>query len=244
MLPIQIKKIHNQDCIEGMQSLPGECIDLVISDPPFGIGFSSEKANYNRKREFVMDGYVDLPKDSYYDFTFLWVREATRLLKETGSLFVFSGWNNLESILRAVRENGLHTINHIVWKYEFGVYARNKFVTSHYHIIYCSKANDRGKRTFNTDAYHSDTKNQYSDMQDVWFIKRDRSPGTVKTPTKLPYKLIEKLVLYTSNPGDTVLDPFAGSGIVAGVCNQYGRNWVGFEIVSEYAAFANRNYSI
>ena len=73
-----------------MQGLPAKCVDLVITDPPFALDFKASKANYHRKEERVLDGYSDIAPENYGEFTLAWLSEATRLLKDTGSMYIFS----------------------------------------------------------------------------------------------------------------------------------------------------------
>jgi site-specific DNA-methyltransferase (adenine-specific) len=77
------------------------------------------------------------------------------------------------------------------------------------------------------------------DKEDVWVINREYWNGDKKTPTKLPAELIKKILEYSSEEGDLVLDPFLGSGQVAVVSKMLKRNYVGFEIVKEYYDFIN-----
>jgi len=114
-------KIYNKDCIIGMKTIPNEKIDLVVTDPPFAINFKAKKANYNRTASRVLSGYDEIKVEDYYDFTNAWMAEVYRILKKSGSMYVFSGWNNLKDILTALDDNDFTTINHIIWKYQFGV---------------------------------------------------------------------------------------------------------------------------
>ena len=139
-----LNKIYNIDCLQGMPELPPNCIDLIITDPPFAIDFKAQRNNYNRKQSRVLEGYNEISKDKYYDFTFKWMKEAYRILKESGSMYVFSGWNNLKVILNVLEKTGFITVNHIIWKYQFGVVTKTKYVTSHYHCLYvCKNLNKR-----------------------------------------------------------------------------------------------------
>lgn len=112
-------KIYNEDCIRGMRVLPDGVVDLVITDPPFAIDFRAHRTNYNRTRSRVMEGYNEIPAARYLDFTHAWMRQVYRVVKDTGSVFVFSGWNNLKDVLIATDDAGFTTVNHIVWKYQF-----------------------------------------------------------------------------------------------------------------------------
>ena len=73
MKKIKINEIYNQNCIEGMNSIPKDKIDLVITDPPFAINFKAKKANYNRTSSRVLSGYKEIKPENYYDFTFAWM---------------------------------------------------------------------------------------------------------------------------------------------------------------------------
>jgi len=235
--------IYNMDCLEGMKKIRQGSVDLIVTDPPFAIDFKPHRSNYNRTQSRVLAGYNEIPAKDYPDFTRSWMREAFRVLSDHGSAFVFSGWNNLKDILTASDEIGFQTVNHIIWKYQFGVVCKRRFVTSHYHCLFICK--DDSKRRFfpnarfgPNDRTEKGGSRRYRDMEDVWIINREYWHGEKKTPTKLPASLIEKILSYTSKEGDLVLDPFLGSGQVAVVSQLNKRHYLGFEIVEEYYRFA------
>jgi len=228
-----------------MKGIPDNKIDLVITDPPFAINFKSKKANYNRNASRVLSGYNEIESKNYYNFTYNWMSQINRILKKSGSMYVFSGWNNLKDILTALDENGFITINHIIWKYQFGVVTSKKFVTSHYHCLYVCKNNNERKffpySRFDKNAKTTDGKSlHYNDKEDVWNIKREYWTGDEKTPTKLPAEIIKKILEYSSEEKDVVFDPFLGSGQVAVVSKMLKRKYIGFEIVKEYYNFAKK----
>ena len=240
-----VDKIYNKDCIVGMKAISDEKIDLVVTDPPFAINFKAKKSNYNRISSRVLSGYNEIKVEDYYDFTNAWMREAYRILKKSGSMYVFSGWNNLKDILTALDDNNFTTINHIIWKYQFGVVTSKKFVTSHYHCLFVCKDNKKRKffpySRFEKNAKTSDGQSlHYRDKEDVWIIKREYWTGDDKTPTKLPAEIIKKILEYSSEEKDLVLDPFLGSGQVAVISKMLGRRYLGFEIVKQYYNFANK----
>ncbi len=243
MKKIDLNKIYNMDCIKGMSSIPEDKIDLVITDPPFAINFKAKKANYNRTSSRVLTGYNEIRPEEYHEFTSAWMKQVFRILKDSGSMYVFSGWNNLKDILQALDDAGFVTINHIIWKYQFGVVTKKKFVTSHYHCLYVCK-NDKKRKFFSFSRFKKDEKTadgrslHYRDKEDVWDIKREYWTGDQKTPTKLPLELVKKLLEYSSEKNDIVLDPFLGSGQVAVVSKSLGRKFLGFEIVPKYYEFA------
>ena len=243
MKRLEINKIYNMDCVEGMKKIPKNKIDLVITDPPFAIDFKAKRSNYHRTASRVLEGYNEIPKERYYGFTIKWMTQVYRILKESGSMYVFSGWNNLKDILMAIDELGFITVNHIIWKYQFGVTTKRKFVTAHYHCLYVCK-NDEKRKFFPYSRYDKEAKSEqggslhYRDKEDVWTIKREYWTGDQKTPTKLPAELIMKILMYSSEEGDIILDPFLGSGQVAVVSKMLNRLYIGFEIVKEYYKFA------
>lgn len=245
MEALDLDRIYNLDAVEGMRRLPAASVDLVITDPPFAIDFRPHRGNYNRSQHRVLEGYNEVRAGDYAAFSRAWLEGVRRVLKPSGSVFVFSGWNNLKDILNALDDLGFLTVNHIIWKYQFGVVTNRRFVTSHYHCIYAC-LNDSLRKFFPYARFAKEARGEdgaslhYRDKEDVWLIKREYWHGDQKTPTKLPAEIIRKILAYTSEEGDVVLDPFLGSGQVPVVSKGMGRRYVGFEIVPEYYHFAQR----
>lgn len=240
---LELDTIRHGDCLDLMPELPDGCIDLVITDPPFAIDFEARRTNYNRTGSRVLTGYREVERSDYGRFTLDWMSQAARLLKPSGSMYVFSGWNHLKDLLIAIDELGLTTVNHLIWQYQFGVVTKRKFVTSHYHCLYVCR--DPQQRRFYPYARFGKEERtatggsaHYADKEDVWRIKREYWTGDKKTPTKLPAEIVRKILAYSSVPGDVVLDPFLGSGQVAVVSRMEDRRYLGFEIVREYYEFA------
>ncbi|WOV92915.1 MAG: site-specific DNA-methyltransferase [Candidatus Nitrosoabyssus spongiisocia] len=239
----KFNKIYNMDCIAGMQNIPTGKINLIITDPPFAIDFKANRANYNRKSSNVLEGYNEIKAKDYPKFTNNWMKEAYRVLADSGSMYVFSGWNNLKDILVVIDNLGFTTINHIIWKYQFGVVTKKRFVSSHYHCIYVCK-NPKKRIFYPFVRFRQEQKDDqgkslhYKDKEDVWYIKREYWSNREKTPTKLPQEIVEKILDYSSKKGDVVLDPFLGSGQVARIGKMKKRKIIGYEIVPEYYKFA------
>jgi site-specific DNA-methyltransferase (adenine-specific) len=224
------------DCIEGAQMhLENNSIDLIITDPPYGISGESLHKHYHRQESNVISGYVEIKKSEYYDFSIQWIKETERILRPGGSIYILSGYSNLADILNALRQTKLEEINHLIWKYNFGVYTTKKYVSSHYHILYYEKPG--GNRTFNTFArYNSDMKNlnggslNYIDREDVWIINREYKPGKIKNKNELPMELLIKLIQYSSNENDLICDLFLGGFSTAKAAIGLNRKITGFEI--------------
>lgn len=218
---MQFNEVKLGDCTYLMRKLPKEIFDLMIADPPYGLDFSGKEGYYgNRKGVNVIGGYIDVPAANYRLFSESWITKAARLLKPDGSCFIISGWTFLEHVLFGIRKAGLHLQNHLIWTFPFGVYAKNHYVTSHYHVLYCRKDPDRYK--FNMlERYESD----------VWnYSRTNKDKGQEKiNANALPLDMIERMILEASEPGDVVLDPFMGSGTTAIAALKNNRKFLGYE---------------
>lgn len=231
---------YNQDCIPGAKEhLLSRSVDLIITDPPFAINGDSLHKHYHRKEEHVFEGYVEVDQEEYRDFSRKWLHEAHRVLKDNGSMYVVSGWTNLLDILLALENNRFELINHVIWKYNFGVSTRHKFVTSHYHILYCKKSGAKGVK-FNTFSRFGTSEKGvgnssllYTDLEDVWTINRDFKKGRLRNKNTLPAELLKKMILYSSDEGDLVCDFFLGSFSTAKIAKSLNRYSTGFEVNSD-----------
>jgi site-specific DNA-methyltransferase (adenine-specific) len=217
---------YNQDCRLGLKTIADESVDLIFTDPPYGIKGAELDKHYNRDESKVVLGYIDIDKNDYAEFCVDWIKECSRILKPTGSMYIVSGYSNLHHILNALHATKMREINHIIAEYTFGVYTKNKWVSSHYHILYWGKSK---KTYFNGQARFADTKDSYNDRLSVQKLTREYQPDTVKNKNQLPISFIEKFIEYSSQTGDLVLDPFAGSFSTGQAANKLQRNFIGFE---------------
>jgi site-specific DNA-methyltransferase (adenine-specific) len=226
---------YNMDCVQGCKNhIKDNSIKLIITDPPYGISGDKLDQHYNRDESYVVDGYIEIPQKEYNSFSYAWIKEAERILEPGGSIYIVSGYTNLYDILDALRQTSLEEINHIIWKYNFGVHTTRKYVSSHYHILYYKKP---GKETtFNlTCRYGQEEKIgksclNYADREDVWVINREYKPGKKKNKNELPMELLIKMMQYSSNDGDLVCDLFLGGFSTARIAIGLNRKFVGFEL--------------
>lgn len=225
-------KIYNQDCISGMKEhVLDNSIDLIFTDPPYGIDGDKLDKHYNRDESNVVPGYIDVPLTEYAKFSLDWIKECERVLRPGGSMYIVSGYTNLHHILNALHSTQLKEVNHIIAQYTFGIYTTQKFVSSHYHMLFWQKPNKgKQKRTFNTNCYFEDSKDSYNDRLSVQKLPRDYKPGEIKNKNQLSETFIEKFIHYSSNHGDVVMDPFCGGFTTARTALKYNRNFVGFEL--------------
>lgn len=232
--------IENDDALQFVKKIDNHSIQCIICDPPFGIQEETFDKHYARDEENVVEGYHPAPcsNEEYYKWACSWIHEFPRILKTTGSGYIICGWNHVCDIEKAIRdapEPGLSVVNHIIWKYNFGVYTKKKFVSSHYHILRVAITNHTPV-FYNLAFYDESEKDkegrslQYMDMEDVWYIKKEYTYRQNKNVNKLPTALIEKIVRYSTKYHDIVCDLFLGNFTTAYVGRSLGRRVIGCEI--------------
>lgn len=224
--------IYNTDCVTGMQEhVASGSVDLIFTDPPYGISGQNLDQHYNRDDSKVIPGYVDVDANRYATWCQEWIRECERVLRPGGSIYIVSGYTNLHHVLNALHTTGLEEINHIVAQYSFGVYTKKKWVSSHYHVLFWAQPERAlNRRTFNTHCRFADTTESYQDRQSVQMLTREYRTGEVRNVNQLPESFVGKFIQYSSNPGDLVLDPFGGSFSTGTAALKLGRRFVGFEL--------------
>jgi len=231
---MELNKVYLGDCIEIMRTLPSESVDLVFADPPFNIGIKYDVHNDN------------MPYEEYYKWSEQWIKEAYRLLKSNGTIYVAIGDEFAAEINIILKNSGFHFRNWIIWYYTFGQNQRKKFNRAHTHILYYTK--DKKHFTFNDKDIRIPSARQliYKDKRanpigkipdDVWQFPR--VCGTFKEriekhPCQMPEDLLELIIKTSSNVGDLVLDPFGGTGTTAIVSKRLKRNFITMEISKEY----------
>ena len=230
------------DAVKILADWPEGCVDLVFADPPFNIGYE-----YDRYRD-------DRPPKEYLAWTEAWIDASLRVLKPTGTFWIAIGDEYAAEVRVRMRERATLR-NWVVWHYTFGQNCKAKFNRCHTHLFYFVKNPKRF--TFNAGdpslRVKSDRQLKYNDRRanpsgklpgDVW-NEFPRVCGTYKErvgwhPCQMPVRLLERIVLACSNPGDLVLDPFAGSGTTLVAAARHGRRWVGVELSADYAKRAVR----
>jgi site-specific DNA-methyltransferase (adenine-specific) len=240
-------QVYNQDCVSGMREhVPDASVDLIFTDPPYGIDGDGLDVHYHRDESQVVPGYVDVPLSQYAKFSQDWIQQCERVLRPGGSMYIVSGYTNLHHVLNALHSTKLEEINHIIARYSFGVSTKKKFVSSHYHVLFWAKPESgKQRRTFNTYYKYTDQKDSYHDRQSVQDMPRDYKPGQVRNKNQLSESFIEKFIMYSSQRGDTVLDCFAGGFTTARTALRWGRKFVGFELNTHaYNAFLPTLHSV
>ena len=213
------------DAIEELKKLADNSVDLVIADPPYNLG--KNYGNNIDKRTF----------DEYLDFSRNWLAETKRILKPTGSVYVFMGFRFISYLYNIFeQELQMHFNGWITWHYTQGIGRTKGFSPRHDDILLFTKT-DNFK--FNLDSVRVPQKyfRERNNMRganpgDVWEFSHVHycNSNRQNHPTQKPEGVIERMVLASSDENDFVIDPFAGSGTTLRVCQQTNRRCLGIEI--------------
>ena len=218
-------ELHCGDCLDVLPTIAAESVDAVITDPPYGIGYAS-----NRKTRLGNLPRLNGASFGTDEFNADWIADAYRVLKRDAYLFCFTRWDMMQRWLMEFERVGFIPVQRLVW-----------------------------------DKCHwkmGDLQNYGSQVEDVLLLRKGRPamfPGGIGRrgnvfryssaflpegqedhPTQKPVRLLQQYVLDATRPGDTVLDPFMGSGSTGVAAILSGRRFVGVEIQPEYYAIAER----
>ena len=242
--------IINGDAFDVLRCLPKGFVDLLIVDPP-----------YNLNKTFGGTNFKKTGEGEYRAFTEGWIDAAVPLLKSTATIYVCSDWKS-SLVIGAVLQEHFNLQNRITWQREKGRGAARNWKNSMEDIWFATVSPTAF--TFNVDdvklrrkviaPYKVDgkpkdwTQTKHGNFRDTcpsnfWddiSVPYWSMPENTDHPTQKPEKLIAKLILASSNPGDMVLDPFLGSGTTAVTAKKLGRRYVGIESEREYCAAAQK----
>ena len=206
-----IKLIHG-DCLLKIKDISTSSIDLVVTDPPYCIGTTS-----NGKRGSWSDNNLIRP---FFEQFF---EELRRITKDTSEVYINTDWRTYP-FLYPIMQNYFEIKNLIIWDYEW-IKAGSFYRFSHEIIIYGVREN--AKRRFSASE------------RDVWRIKPINYTNKNKLHnSQKPIELIIKIIKNSSCEGDTIFDAFSGSGTTAVACLMTNRKFIGFEIDDKYFKIA------
>lgn len=209
-----IDKIHNADCIKEMKKLPDECIDLIVTDPPYLINY---KTNYRSDKEnrFCKSIINDTNPKVIVDF----IAQAYRLLKQNSAMYMFCSFDKVDFFKQELQK--YFTIkNMIVWvKNNWTMGDLEAQYGKQYELIFYV---NKGRRKINGKR-----------LTDVWQFDRITG-GEQYHQNEKPIKLIMQCIEKSSNVNDIVLDGFMGSGTTAVACQLLNRHFIGYELDKGY----------
>lgn len=232
------------DCIEIMNSLEAESVDMIFADPPYNLsngGFSV----HSGKRVSVNKGEWDVSRGVQEDFNFhyAWLESARRLLKPNGTIWVSGTYHSIYACGYAINSLGFRVLNDIAW-YKPNAspnLSGRMFAASHESIIWASKST-RSKHVFNysemkMSEFSTDRlKNPEKQMRSVWSIPTTKKSEKIfgKHPTQKPELLLDRIVRASTIEGQKVLDPFCGSATTGVIARRLGRTFVGIDSDANY----------
>ncbi len=241
--------IH-QSAFDVLPWLPDEFVDLLIVDPP-----------YNRKKDFNGVTFKARSPQAYIDWLKTWVSQLPRLLKPNASIYMCCDWQSSNAVYQVFSEY-FQVRNRITWEREKGRGAKRNWKNASEDIWFGTVSD---AYTFNVDAvklqrrvrapYRDRTGNpkdwratdqgnfRTTHPSNLWTdisVPFWSMPENTDHPTQKPEKLIAKIILASSDPGDVVFDPFLGSGTTSVVAKKLGRGYVGIEQEKLYCCLAQR----
>lgn len=239
---------------KNMEQIPDNSVDLIVTSPPYNIDIKyGNKTSRGKVVESKGVKYADnMEENEYRQLLGTVFKECKRVLKEDGSI-----WINIKN--RLIKDSvvppfwiqeyfeDMYLKNLIVWNFDWGGSTSKRFAPRYEFVFWYTKSGKNYK--FNLEEvkipslnYRPDRyKSQLKNPSDVWRIPMVSGNFQERTshPAQYPEKLVERIILAGTNCGDTVLDPFMGSGTTAVVAKRLGRKYIGYEIEKEYLDIAN-----
>lgn len=241
--------IHG-DSLKELKKIKSGSIDFIFSDPPYFLsnnGISCQNGrmvSVNKGKWDKSNGFLENVK-----FHHEWINECKRILKPNGSIAISGTYHSIYQCGYILQELGFKIINDITWFKPNGApcLACKNFTASHETIIIASSS-DKSKHTFNYaemknwNVNNDSINHQGKQMRSVWSIPL--TPQSEKThgkhPTQKPLELLKRIITAMTNEGDSVLDPFVGSGTTGVVCKMLKRNFIGIEMEKKYINLSNK----
>ena len=227
-------KLIHADCMDALKKLPDGSVDLLVTDPPYrliGGGCTPKNARhpvggiFSRDRQTARNGTLFAHNHIAFE---AWLPEVYRTLKEGTHAYVMCNPRNLKALWLAAEKAGFIYQNLLVWK-KNNVLPSQFYMYSYELILLLRKGRAVPIR-------HPESRN----CVDVPNIPGGRK----RHPTEKPVELLRILIENSSDPGDTVLDPFMGSGSTGAACLQLGREFIGMELDDSYFETATKRLEV
>jgi site-specific DNA-methyltransferase (adenine-specific) len=259
-MTLEFNKIHKLDCINGMKKLANNSVDFVLADPPYNlskgldINWSGDVKGLGFGGKWIktMENWDNMPLMKYAEFTFLWLSEVKRVLKPTGSFWIFGTYHNIGIVNFTLQILEMEIINEITWykRNAFPQLSKRRFTASHETILWGHVGSPKKREYFFDYDYTKETsfpednlKKAMKQMRTVWDIPNNKKKIELKFgkhPTQKPIRVLDRMVKSSTKEGWVGLIPFAGAGSECVACLQNNRKFIGFEIEEEYISIANQ----
>ena len=252
--------IINGNCIEEMNKLDADSIDLIFADPPYwmrveGVLKRTEGTDFDGCDD-DWDQFSSL-KD-YEEFTRQWLSACYRVLKPDGSIWVIGGMQCIYTIGAAMQDIGFWFINDVIWHKRNPTpnFMGTRLNNSHETLIWAAKSR-KSKYTFNyktgkelnldTVSEEEYGKGVRKQMGSVWRMavcagneRIKNSDGNKLHSTQKPIEMLERIIAISSKPGDVVLDPFGGTMTTGAAAKKMGRKYIMIEREKEYCEYGEK----
>ena len=240
--------ITQGDSLELLKKIPDKSIDLIFADPPYNLQL--RETLYRPDQTTVEAVTNDWDKfdtyQAYDEFSFTWLQECKRVLKDGGALWVIGSYHNILRLGTSIQNLGFWILNDIIWHKTNPMpnFRGTRFTNAHETLLWCTTSR-KAKYTFNYQNLKE--LNEGKQMRSDWHIpicagkERLREDNNQRShPTQKPEALLYRVILSSTNVGDTILDPFLGSGTTAVMAKKLQRNFIGFEQDKEYIKLAKK----
>lgn len=241
--------LYHGDCLEVLASLSEGSVDMICADPPYNLSNGGITCQAGHMVS-VDKGEWDKSKgaDADHEFALQWLTACRRILKDDGTIWISGTMHNIYSVGFALQQLGYKLLNEICWyKPNASPNLSTRYFThSHETVIWAAKS-EKNKHKFDYQlmkqmAGGKQMRSLWMDIdveddpQDIWPISTPPSAEKKfgKHPTQKPLALLERIILASTKPGDTVLDPFTGSSTTGVASVRNGRRFIGIEIDTEY----------
>jgi site-specific DNA-methyltransferase (adenine-specific) len=236
---LELNKIYCGDCLEVMKDIPDNCIDMVLTSPPYNMRTRIRNGKYTtrEKSEHFSKKYKHfedaLPIDEFYSFHKDCITEMLRISKIVIYNFqIVTG--SKEAFFKIIGDFNKDIKDIIIWDKGFGQPAMHeKVLSSAYEILLVMEDDKKCGRVIQNATF------KRGEMQNILRIGRGKRISDIHSAI-FPEKLAEEIIKNFSNEGDTILDPFAGSGTTGVACKNLNRNYILIEKEPEYIDIINK----
>ena len=240
--------ITQGDSLELLKKIPDKSIDLVFADPPYNLQLKDTLYRPDQTTvEAVTNDWDKFDTYQAYDeFCLIWLKECKRVLKDGGALWVIGSYHNILRLGTSIQNLGFWILNDIIWHKTNPMpnFRGTRFTNAHETLLWCTTSR-KAKYTFNYQNLKE--LNEGKQMRSDWHIpicagkERLREDNNQRShPTQKPEALLYRIMVSSTNTGDTVLDPFLGSGTTAVMAKKLQRNFIGFEQDPDYIKLAKK----
>ncbi|MGN0033975.1 MAG: DNA-methyltransferase [Candidatus Limimorpha sp.] len=239
-------RILQGDCMERLKEIEDNSIDAIFADPPYflsngGISVQSGKQVCVDKGDWDKGGTPEY----IYEFNHKWLELCRSKLKDNGTIWISGTHHNIHVVMRCLQELGYKVLNTITWqKTDPPPNLSCKYFNFSTELIIWARKHEKTTHKFNYETMKQ--LNGGTQMTDVWRIpavsRWEKEQG--KHPTQKPLRLLYRIILASTNAGDTILDPFAGSSTTGIAANLLERKYIGIEQDSQFIELSLRRRQV